>query len=950
MFELGRINEQQKEAILNTEGPMLIIAGPGTGKTLTLVKRIAYLVAEKQVSPEKIMVVTFTEKAAKELITRISNEFFDNDIEVNINEMYIGTFHSVALRLLKENSEHIDAGSSNRVLDAFEQTYLICRNLEQFSVFPDYRKHIKMANEWKQALEICRYVNQMMEEMVDVESLLNDDDPDAKFLGKIVNRYKELLERNNAIDFSMIQTKAYEMLQNEELLEKITSQIKYIMVDEYQDTNYIQEQLVFRLAGERKNICVVGDDDQGMYRFRGATIRNILEFPNKFKDGECKTINLDKNYRSKPNIINFYNEWMDKVEGLNLFNWDCYRYSKHIVAAGDQKDNQKEFVYSCGGDSLEKEKTDLYKLVKKLKENNNISDYNQVVFLFRSVKSKEAKEISDYFEGNGIPIYSPRSEMFFEREEVKQMIGCIMLCFKDYTNQFMAKSFSSYVPEKLYEYYGQCLKDASAILKDNKGLYEYISKKQEEISDISEEMEFGLLDLFYEMISFDPFKSYLDVSLNENITKTRQARNISEISRMLAKFNRLHNMHGLSNKNKYAMPLELFNTYFNYMYIEGVGEYEDNSEYAPSGCISFMTIHQSKGLEFPVVVVGSLGNYPTRNSDPLLMLAENRFFKREPFEPLADIKYFDFWRLYYVAFSRAQNLLVLSSKKENDKYFGKYLDNLPSIDTFDDQEKYQDVKTINYKNIYSFTSHIALYDGCPMQYKFYKEFAFAQNRMFHTSVGSLVHATLEDINKYVKHENTNEIDEESIREWFNLNYESMQESTGYYLTPEQQEDALRQIINYYNHRKEELHKVWKAEEKINLILPKYILQGIIDLIEMEDNTVEIVDYKTGNKPDVSKGYKKVEHYKKQLEIYAYLVEKNFNKKVSKMHLYYTNTEGEDPLISFEWNRKQIDTTIQEVSETVEKIERKDFEHGVQNSYACDYCDMRYFCQKGSINE
>ena len=136
---------------------------------------------------------------------------------------------------------------------------------------------------------------------------------------------------------------------------------------------------------------------------------------------------------------------------------------------------------------------------------------------------------------------------------------------------------------------------------------------------------------------------------------------------------------------------------------DGIGEYEDESEYAPSGCVSFMTIHQSKGLEFPAVVVGSLGNVPKRNSYPLLYSAEGRFFHRKPYEPMADIKYFDFWRLYYTAFSRAQNLLVLATKKADSKYFGEYLDNLPDIREFTETPAFADVKAVNYKHVYACT-------------------------------------------------------------------------------------------------------------------------------------------------------------------------------------------------------------------------------------------------------
>ena len=155
-FNFGQINDAQKEAVLATEGPVLMIAGPGTGKTFTLVKRLAYLVIEKGVKPSEIMVVTFTEKAGKELLTRISNEFIRYDLDLNINEMYIGTFHSVCLRLLKENSEYAENDNKYRMLDAFEQTYLVCRNIESFNRLGRYSRHISGRGIWKQLFRSLR--------------------------------------------------------------------------------------------------------------------------------------------------------------------------------------------------------------------------------------------------------------------------------------------------------------------------------------------------------------------------------------------------------------------------------------------------------------------------------------------------------------------------------------------------------------------------------------------------------------------------------------------------------------------------------------------------------------------------------------------------------------------------------------------------------------------------
>ena len=290
MFNFGNANEKQREAISTSEGPVLITAGPGTGKTYTLVQRTLYLIKERGVRPENILIATFTEKAAKELVTRISNE-------INVNEMYIGTFHSLCLRFLKEHLENTRLRKNFRLMDAFDQQYLVFQNLKRFK-----DEVFSSPSSWVRAGKICSYVNKLSEELISPEKLINDDDVSIAAIGRIFQTYNDLLAENNLLDFSSIMAETFRMLsENREVLEELSSKITHIMVDEYQDTNNIQEQIIFLLAGNRKNICVVGDDDQGLYRFRGATIRNILEFPKKFS--ECRIIPLVMNYRSNDGII-----------------------------------------------------------------------------------------------------------------------------------------------------------------------------------------------------------------------------------------------------------------------------------------------------------------------------------------------------------------------------------------------------------------------------------------------------------------------------------------------------------------------------------------------------------------------------------------------------------------------------------------------------------------------
>ena len=336
MFNFGNADESKRQAISAADGAVLITAGPGTGKTFTLVQRTLYLIEECNVKPENIFIATFTEKAAKELITRITNELAEHNISANINEMYVGTFHSLCLRILKNHLEFTRIKKHYRMLDDFDQKYTVFNHIQEFRKIPDITKILfgkpqNKISSWKLAGEICNFVNNLSEELVDAENLIADTSAEISTVGQILKLYQEILTKNNLLDFASIQVETYLLLKNNPaILNHLQEQITHIMVDEYQDTNFIQEQLVFLLAGDRKNICVVGDDDQGLYRFRGATIRNILEFPQKFSEGECKIFPLVINYRSESGIVDFYNKWMAD-SGKDFFNWDKFRYDKKIV-------------------------------------------------------------------------------------------------------------------------------------------------------------------------------------------------------------------------------------------------------------------------------------------------------------------------------------------------------------------------------------------------------------------------------------------------------------------------------------------------------------------------------------------------------------------------------------------------------------------------------------------
>lgn len=956
MLGLENATESQKEAITTTEGPLLIIAGPGTGKTFTLVERTIYLIAEKGVKPENIMIATFTEKAAKEIITRITNELDKLDLYVNINEMYIGTFHSICLRILKENIEYTNLKKNYRMIDEFEQEYLIYQNMRKFEKIENFNLlHQTQISGWRMSQYLADYINNVSEELVDIQLLLNDEKPDIKAIGKVINLYNEIISKSNYIDFTHIQTETYELFNNNpEVLKKLNEKIKYVMIDEYQDTNYVQERLTFMLAGKEQNICVVGDDDQGLYRFRGATIRNIIEFSEKFEHKTCKKIKLEVNYRSEQGIINFYNNWMKATNGENFnFEWGKYRFDKRITPGRKDITTLPTVMKVTSKDNEEEWKKEILKFIKYLKDKNIINNYNQIAMLFNSVRGDKVVELANYLEKNGINVYSPRSNMFFDRKEIKCIIGSLLLTFPQYLIKLKNRSFKLN-NEGLFTYYEECIKTVEEYIHKDEQLKLFIRNSGISHMNLFSNTDYAFTGLVYKLFEFEPFREFLNIDLNNGLVDQRPIRNISIFTQMIARFDYLQHIDVFTPKRIMNDVETFFNTYLRFLIDGGMGEYEDETEYAPSGCITFSTIHQSKGMEFPIVIVDSLGNVPRDRNNARLNEIEEKYYHRKAFEPKEYIKYFDFWRLYYTAFSRAQNLLVLTCNEKNEGrkqpsyYFKQIYEDLPEYTNESiklENIKIRDIKPVNIKNTYSFTSHIAVYENCALQYKFLKELGFSPVRIGATIFGQLIHQTIEDIHKSAIKKEYEKINRDNIKIWFDTNYEAISKSQHSYLGKPQLDVALEQVIRYAEKQSENWKKIQDAEVEIGLVKPNYILNGVVDLIEGNEKTVEIVDFKSEKKPDIFSDSEKLEKYKRQLQIYAYLIEKKTGKNVSKMHLYYTGEKNGIPTITFENRESDIEETIKEFEKVVNKIENKDFKQKSKSQTICDNCDLRFFCKK-----
>ena len=951
----SKANPQQLEAILATDGPVLIIAGPGSGKTFTLVERIVYLITQKGVAPESLFVVTFTDKAARELTTRISNRLTDLGIKFNLNEMYLGTFHSICLRLLEDFREFTRLKRSFTLFDQFDQQYFLYQHIKDFRELPDAQLVMgdDQTGRWAQSENLLKWVNKVSEEALDATTLTAAPEPEIRALATCFAKYQELLHEHNSLDFSGIQYEALRLLEKRpEVLAQLRQRLTHLMVDEYQDTNTIQERILLLLAGENNNLCVVGDDDQGLYRFRGATIRNILEFPALFDDGQCKQVKLTVNYRSHPDIIRFYNEWMKEQvwdDGTRVF-----RFAKQIVPREDDFPDMPTAVRLAASDDkgdTTNWHAEVQAFLNGLKASGQLADWNQVAFLFRSVKNDKVVALARFLEAEGVPVFSPRSNMFFEREEIRLMIGALIFLFPQFPK---VRAWAEGVHLDIWDYYDQlCFKPFTDELRkpENKPLLDWARPLAKRHAVLTQNTDYAFSGLFYQLLQFPLFSRFLTEEAVQGVDKGRAARNLGTFSKLLTKFEYLHFVSVLNPEWLEKNIRDLFNQFLRFLQDGGIGEYEDEAEYAPKGCVSFLTIHQSKGLEFPVVVCGSLEAVPRKQYSALdVLLEDGGYLSKERFEPLDHIKNFDFWRLFYTAFSRAQNLLVLAAQekqgrgKSPSKYFERLFYELPSWrDVNLSALTFEAVKQINLKREYSFTSHITVFENCAEQYRFFKELEFTPIRESPMLFGTLVHQTIEDIHKTVLRGEEGTITLDGIKGWFSANYAMLSKKERVYLAPSSQQAALLHVLRYYERENGHWDRIKEAEVEISLIKPQYILKGSVDLIRGEHDTVEIIDFKSEKKPDMEKDRERLKQYQSQLEVYAHLVEERTGQKVSRMHLYYTGEDGGNPYVSFTKDDRAIGKTIARFDDIVARIERQDYAITARPAKLCQSCDMRAYC-------
>ncbi len=834
-------NPKQQEAILHQDGPLFLTAGPGSGKTRVLLWRTLNLLVFHDAKPEEIFLSTFTEKAALQLrdglrsllglVTNLTGKPYD------ISGMYIGTVHSLCRQLITDrrfNDENIRRIAPH-VLDELSQYFKIYnrRNwveLIQAGGFDDEETSQRTINDYLigknvysrhvAATNIIRIFNRFSEENLDVENISIVQDETLSAIIQMYEFYKSSLNENErfpSVDFALLQQMAFNTISKN----SNSQPFKHIIIDEYQDTNTIQELIFFKLAKNSSNICVVGDDDQALYRFRGATVENLVEFEKrciKFLNKNPKRIDLNINYRSKKQIVNFYVDFIERTnwekDGLD----ESYRIADKQIKAFSKDDLPS--VVKTEKQSAEKCYEEIAQFIFDLKQNGTIQDYNQVAFLFPSLKSRNGintrvEGFRRAFEALEIPIYAPRAGRFLEVEEAEMIYGVFFHIFGRPSHAGKA----SHGLQEFRTWTIRCMNRAEELMDEDPQLKNYIEERQKEIDQLMKDyiilndtiarngwnfkqdlddniirilasasnlspktkknithhffiqyvkqrkdegkplpikylinratsLDRSILDIFYQIHAFKYFRNIFELA--EQGIDEGPICNLGLLSQYLARF--MDEYSPIINA-QFLEDNRFINTFFNsYTYAIfrlGESEFEDKVDPFPKGRVPFLTIHQSKGLEFNVVVLANLFRTERETSINEVIIRE---LIEKGGEPLDLISHFDNMRMFYVGLSRAKDLLVLPHYSGRGQRISEPLkemlneNSIPLLDKINiTQIPKAKIDDEDLGKSYSYTADYMAYQRCPRQYMVFRKYGFETSRSQNMFFGNIVHQTIEDL-------------------------------------------------------------------------------------------------------------------------------------------------------------------------------------------------------------
>lgn len=940
-----QLNENQLTAIKHKSGPILVVAGAGTGKTRVITERIKHLIEKQKTSPKQVLALTFTEKASQEMINRI-----DDVMPLGYEEPWVCTFHSFADRILTEEGLEIGLDPSYKIISDPEQWLLLRKNifnmdLKYFRPLGNPTKFISAILKFISRLQDENISEQEFETYVKKQTFEGEEKERWQELSYVYNKYTSLKLQNSKLDFGDLILWTIKLFKERpHILKKYQEQFKHVLVDEFQDTNYAQYELVKLLCPQEmgtRSLLVVGDDSQSIYKFRGAAVSNIIQFMEDYPKAEMVT--LIQNYRSTQNILDpayklIQNNNPDTLEsklGISkeLTADETKTGPKPEIISTETLEDEIEFIVTKILEVLGKEPQYTFKDVAVLARAN--SHLEPLVMALRK---------------HGLPYQLVGNKGLYDREEVRDLISLIKTILNPKDGVSLYRSLNIQTLSIPYEEIINCLSTSRfertefwEVVKasKNSGVIEFIKTLSEFQRQVTRESPSKFV---YNLVAETNFLNQF--LIEETVENQLCIKNLDLFLKRVQRFE----VSFYNEAKKMPTMIDLVD-YLDLM-IEA-GENPAQAEIEDIDTINLMTVHGSKGLEFPVVFMINLvaDRFPTRNRGDQIEVPDDLI---KECLPTGDEHIQEERRLFYVGMTRAQKYLYLTCAKnyggKRDKNPSGYLTEIGieiSVVTageikkentqnslFGVETNFRDPKLQKIQNLIPTTlsySQVEKFKVCPLQYKYAYILRIPTPPNHALSFGDTVHKTLRDFHYKKMFDEQVTLDE--LMGFFEKNWQPLG-----YLGEEHRslrfESGKKLLENYYKKHADEKIKHTGLEKTFNLNFAGTKFTGKIDRIdELPGGGVEIIDYKTGTPKD-----QKAVDNDDQVTIYAVAAKKALGLDPKLLSLYFVESGQK---ISTTRTDEQLEKIEEEVGEKVAEIKKGNFE--ATPGMHCAYCDYKGIC-------
>jgi len=946
------LNEKQLKAITHTNGPLLIIAGAGTGKTTVITERIKYLIMEKNVNPSEILALTFTEKAAFEMQERV-----DILLPYGYTNLWIQTFHSFCDRVLRDDAHAIGLAPNYKLISEAESVLLMRQNIFNLGL-----KNFKpLGNPTKFLDALLTHFSRLKDEDITPDEYLKWAKKQKNFeeknqyleLANAYKAYENLKNKESVMDFSdLISNTLLLFRKRKHILKRYQNQFKYLLVDEFQDTNYAQNELAILLTGKKKNISVVADDDQSIYRFRGAAVSNVLQFKKTFP--KAKIITLIDNYRSTQTILDasyllIQHNNPNRLEVVEKIN-------KKLKSHSDAK--EKEIIL-INEQRSEDEADKIAKTIKALEKNYK---YNEVAILIRA--NNHAQIITIALQRYRIPYQFLGPGYLFQQDEIKDLIAYLTFLtdLSDSVSLFRILSmdifnisyielnyFFNFAKKKnltLFEALDNV--DQNFLKPETREKLQYFKTMAKKHLEKSKKEQAGQI-LYYFLVDSGLYKT---LEKSNSIKEERRVQNIAKF------FDRIKNFETERTDSNIFTLVE----WLTLMMQMGDSPTAADVDVRDRNAVNILTVHSSKGLEFKVVFLINLvsDRFPTRERTEKIPLPVEIIKEKLP-------KNIDFHleeerRLFYVGMTRAKELLYFTAadfygtgkrvKKLSPFIFEalpnlleekKILESAHQLSLSEVLSPYSNIEEKEeqkqpYKITYLTYSNLQMFDICPLHYKAKVIFNIPTPIAAVQSFGISLHNTLYNFYKQVSENLTPSLADFKKtlkREWISDGYENKKHEQERFL------QANSILEKFYKSECNPPIKPLAIEVPFSFVLKNGVkVFGKIDRIDKKGKGIEIIDYKTGgNSPKADKAHIF------QLKIYALAATRikdsilNRNPENITLTLHFLE-DGSKKTMTFK--KDELDKLENELIEKITEIENSDFK--CSGNVLCLNCEYKMLCQ------